>query len=164
MEDKVLNIGTPIDQLEVVMRKYPPKDCPLNHRFLPGFYIREILMPAETLVTSQIHLTTHPFFVLQGKVSVINEDTGEEILIQSPYSGTTYPNTRRVLYIHENCVWITVHRTEIQPEDDSPESIAKAVALIEDEILDKRENPLIGGRIKNNTLLQSIDNHVVCSR
>lgn len=159
MENEIENISaTPIDQLEAVMVKYPPRDCPLRHRFLPGLYIREVLMPAQTLVTSQIHLTTHPFFVLQGKVSVINEDTGEELYIEAPYSGTTYPNTRRVLYIHENCVWTTVHATTVYPMSDKPEDIQAAVDLVESEILDERENPLIGGRVKNNIISYKIDN------
>lgn len=157
MGDELLNTNSQIDHLEAAMLSCEPIECPLNHRFLPGFYIREILMGAGTWIVSMTHLTCHPFFVLQGKVSVFSENDGEQ-LIEAPYSGTTYPNTRRVLYIHENCVWTTVHRTDIQPEDNTPEAIAKAVALIEDEILDKRENPLIGGRIKNNIILQSIDN------
>jgi hypothetical protein len=144
-----------IDELEAAMMVCDPVDCPLNHKFLPGIYIREILMPAGSLVTSMIHKTTHAYFVLQGKVSVISENFGEQY-IESPFTGTTLPNTRRVLYIHENCVWITVHPTSIQPKDGSPEALMEAVALIEDEILDKRENPLIGGRIKNNIITKNI--------
>lgn len=144
-----------IDELESAMMGCDPVDCPLNHKFLPGIYIREILMPAGSLVTSMIHKTTHPYFVLQGKVSVISENFGEQY-IEAPFTGTTLPNTRRVLYIIENCVWITVHPTSIQPKDDSPEALMEAVALIEDEILDNRENPLLGGRVKNNIITKNI--------
>jgi len=156
MDQELINADK-IDQIEAEMLKYDTIDCPLNHRFLSGLYIREILMPAGSLVTSMIHKTTHPFFVLQGKVSVFSENDGEQY-IEAPYSGTTYPNTRRVLFIHENCVWTTVHRTDIQPENDSQEAIAKAVSLIENEILDKRENQIIGGRVKNNIITHKIDN------
>lgn len=143
-----------IDELEAAMMEYEPVDCKLNHKFFPGMYVREILMPAGSLVTSMIHKTTHPYFVMQGKVSVISENFGEQY-IQAPFTGTTLPNTRRVLYIHENCAWITCHPTNIQPKDDSPEALMEAVALIEDEILEKRENPIIGGMIKNNVLIKN---------
>lgn len=149
-------LNNKIDELEAAMMEYEPVDCPLNHRFLPGIYIREIMMAAGSLVTSMIHKTTHAYFVLQGKVSVISENFGEQY-IEAPFTGTTFPNTRRVLYIHENCVWITVHPTSIQPRDESPEALLEAVALIEDEILEKRENPLLGGIVKNNVVTKKID-------
>lgn len=145
-----------IDELELRMMECDAVDCPLNHKFLPGIYIREIMMPAGSLVTSMIHKTTHAYFVLQGKVSVISENFGEQH-IEAPFTGTTLPGTRRVLYIHENCVWVTLHPTSVQPKDDSPEALMEAVALIEDEILEKRENPLLGGILKNNVVTKKID-------
>jgi|SRR6187402_82769 len=151
-----IGINEKIDELELSMMACPPVNCPLIHKFVPGMYIREIIMPAGTLITSMIHKTKHPYFVMQGKVSVYSENFGEQF-IEAPYYGITLPDTRRVLYIHENCVWITCHKTNIQPKDETEESILEAVGLIEDEILDKRENPLLGGRIKNNVIYKTIE-------
>jgi hypothetical protein len=144
------DINENIDLLEaILLDNFPTVDCPLIHKFLPGLYIREILMPESAVVTSQIHKTKHPFFVLQGKVSVFSENDGEQF-IEAPFWGVTKPNTRRVLRIHENTVWITIHRTDRQPKDDSQESLLEAVALVEDDIIEKHENSLIGGAVKNN--------------
>ncbi len=72
------SIDNRIDQLEVALIKSgDPIDCPVTHRFVPGMYIREIFMPkgvdgVENIVTSLVHNTTHPFFVLQGKVADVN--------------------------------------------------------------------------------------------
>jgi len=145
-----------IDELESVMNEYPKIDCPLTHRFVGGLYIREIFMPAGSMITSMIHKTTHPFFVMRGKVSVYSENDGTQ-LIEAPYIGTTTPNTRRVLYIHEATIWATTHITDIKPEDDSEEAVLKAVQLIEERILEMRENPLLGGIIKNNVLTKSVE-------
>lgn len=145
-----------IDELESVMNEYPKVDCPLTHRFVGGLYIREIFMPAGTMITSLIHKTTHPFFVLQGRVSVYSENDGEQI-IEAPYIGTTTPGTRRVLYIHEDTVWATTHITDVVPEDGSEESVLKAVALIEARIIEPHENRLLGGVIKNNVLTKTIN-------
>lgn len=151
----MLETNDKIDELESRMIDYPKVDCPLVHRFIGGTYVREIFMPAGSMVTSMIHKTTHPFFVLKGRVSVYSENDGVQVL-EAPYIGATTPNTRRVLYIHEDTVWATVHLTDIKPEDDSEEEVLKAVQLIEDAIIEKHENPLLGGVIKNNVLTKSL--------
>ncbi len=153
-----LQINDRIDELEdVLIRNFPIVDCPVTHRFVPGMYIREIFMPKDTVVTSLIHKTTHPFFILQGKVSVVSENDGEQLL-EAPYVGITTPNTRRVLRIHESCIWITCHVTDIQPKDNSHEEVLKAVDLIGEQIIEKHENKLLGGVIKNNVLTKTLEN------
>ena len=133
-----------IDKLEYSMREYPSVDCPLKHTFVPGMYIRKIFMPAKTTVTSLIHKTQHPYFIMKGKELVYSDTLGEQIL-EAGFDGITVPGTRRVLYIIEDCIWITCHATNIIPENDSEEAIQKAVYLIGEDIIDWRENPLLGG-------------------
>lgn len=149
------SLNDKIDELESIMMQYPPVDCALNHRFIFGWYVREIFIGAGTWVTSMIHKTKHPYKVVTGKVSVFSENFGEQYL-EAPYEGITLPNTRRVLYIHENCLWRTFHKIDIRPKDNSVEARMEAVALIEDLILEKRENPLLGGRVKNNIITKNI--------
>tara|TARA_R110000782_G_scaffold51257_3_gene110595 strand:+ start:7640 stop:8146 length:507 start_codon:yes stop_codon:yes gene_type:complete len=81
----------------------------LDHEFGEGTYIRTITMPKDMIYLSAIHLITHPYFVMKGSATVIS-DKGLE-LIEAPYHGMTQPGTQRILYIHEECVWITVHPT-----------------------------------------------------
>jgi hypothetical protein len=85
-------------------------DCfPLKHTFVDGAYVREITMPKGALLTSKIHKIRHPYFVLKGEVSVLTENG--VIRIKAPYSGITEAGTKRVLFIHEDTVWTTVHIT-----------------------------------------------------
>ena len=84
--------------------------APLTHTFGDGLYIREITMPKGMLVTSKLHKTTHPYFVLKGDVSVETE-TGT-VRIKAPYWGITKAGTKRILYIHEETIWVTVHATQ----------------------------------------------------
>jgi hypothetical protein len=148
-----------IDVLEAAMvRECRPIICPLKHKFIPGFYIREIFMPKGidnevNLVTSRVHNTYHPFFVLKGKVAVFSENDGEQI-IEAPYSGVTTPNTRRVLKIIEDTVWVTVHATDIVPENDSEEAVEEAANKVAEIILAKHENPLLGGHFVNNNFVE----------
>lgn len=81
--------------------------CPLKHSFGDGLYIREITMPKGMLLTSKIHKHTHPYFVLKGDVSVLTDEG--VVRIKAPFSGMTKPGTKRVLYMHEETVWTTVH-------------------------------------------------------
>lgn len=146
-----------IDVLEAAMLECEPIVCPVKHTFIPGFYIREIFMPKGdegkvNLITSMVHNTFHPFFVLRGKVAVFSENDGEQI-IEAPYSGITTPNTRRVLKIIEDTVWVTVHATDIVPKDNSEEFLEAAANMVADKILAKYENPLFKGHFFNNVFI-----------
>lgn len=44
---------------------------------------------------------------MKGEVSVITEEGVKRI--SAPYQGVTPVGTKRMLYIHEDCVWVTVH-------------------------------------------------------
>lgn len=104
--------------------------CPVTHRFTPGLYIREIFMPAGTVLTSKIHKTEHPFAVLCGEVEVFT-DGGIELIV-APHMGITKPGTRRVLRIIKDTVWVTFHATQ---KTDPAE--------IEEDIIEIRTNPYL---------------------
>jgi hypothetical protein len=112
--------------------------CPLKHTFVNGIYVREITMPKGMLLTSKIHKTEHPFFVLSGECSVLTED--KIVRIRAPYWGITKPGTKRILYMHEDTVWITVHATKLTtPEEVEEEIIAKDFSEIPPELTSKEE-------------------------
>ena len=79
-----------------------------THEFYPGLYARHIWMPAGSRVVSVTHLTEHPFFILRGKCVVLDTQGNMEVL-EAPFSGVTLPHTQRVLVIHEDTWWVTVH-------------------------------------------------------
>lgn len=160
-------VNNKIDELEAALiSECEPIICPLKHTFIPGFYIREIFMPKGVegkvnLITSRVHNTFHPFFVLKGKVAVYSDNDGE-IVIEAPYSGITTPDTRRVLKIIEDTVWVTVHATDIVPKDDSVEAIEYAANEVAEQILAKHENPLLGGHFVNNEFIQDNKKTEIC--
>jgi quercetin dioxygenase-like cupin family protein len=109
------NFRERIMELENIINQQPnvrqgDDACPLKHSYADGCYIREIFMPKGSLLTSKIHKVKHPYFILKGKVTVVT-DKGEELL-EAPFSGITEPGTKRLLYIHEDTIWATVHVTE----------------------------------------------------
>ncbi|MCW3111367.1 MAG: hypothetical protein JWQ09_5873 [Segetibacter sp.] len=131
-------LNSQIDEIEAEMAKYPQVVCPLKHTFTKGMYAREICMPAGTWIISETHLTQHQYVISKGAVSVWIDEV--EYLLQAPYSGVTEPNTRRVLYTHDEVIWTCFHPTEIKPENDDDEAVAEAVNKIGKMIL--KDNPL----------------------
>jgi len=82
---------------------------PVKHTFAGGCYIREIYNPANELIITKIHKKEHPFFLMKGEMSILTE-TGIQH-IKAPYQGITKPGTKRAIYTHEECTFITVHAT-----------------------------------------------------
>lgn len=115
-----------------MLNNFDVVECPLKHTFTPGLYIREIFMPKDSVITSKIHKTEHPFIVSKGVVSV-SIDAGEWQLIEAPYSGITKPGTRRILWVHEDTIWTTIHAN---PDNENENEI-------EERIIEKHENPLL---------------------
>jgi hypothetical protein len=144
-----------LDELEVAMlENFEPVHCLTTHKFTDGMYIREIFMPAGSLITSKIHKTEHPYIVSYGKVAVsIDGDDWNEIT--APYTGITIPGTRRVLYIIEDCIWTTFHRVDGMTSEYNnlnDEEKEKIVEKIEEKILEPHLNYLIGTDIKTEYL------------
>jgi len=111
-----------LNQCEAAMLDYPQQECPLIHRFTPGMYIREILIPKDTLLTTLMHLTTHPFFIMKGDVSVWYHDVPVQ-RYKAPYTGITQSGTRRMLFAHEDTIWSTCHITDLTDPDEIVESL-----------------------------------------
>ena len=86
------------------------KANPLKHSFADGCYIREVFNPKGELIVTKIHKVSHPFFLLKGEMSILTEE-GEK-RIKAPHYGITKAGTKRIIYSHEDCVFVTVHATD----------------------------------------------------
>lgn len=89
---------------------------PVKHEFADGCYIREIFNPAGQLLITKIHKKRHPFFLMKGKMSILTEKGISTI--EGPYHGITEPGTKRAIYTHTDCVFVTVHATELTDVDE----------------------------------------------
>jgi hypothetical protein len=130
VKQKDLSLNELMDQAECIIATGEPVEMPLTHSFTDGMYIREIFMPAGTILTSKIHKTNHPFVVSKGKCIVYDGNKLETI--NAPHTGITEPNTRRLLYIEEDTIWTTFHITDKTNVDE-----------IEKEIIEERDNKML---------------------
>lgn len=110
-----------IDQLELMMCSHPGViDLPIEHTFTPGLYVRTLRAPAGVLATTYIHKQEHPFVLVSGVISIFSDtDETKVVTLEAPYHGITKAGTRRVVYVHEDCVFMTFHPTELTDVDEA---------------------------------------------
>ena len=104
-----------------VTGKNVDKFNPLRHFFADGCYIREIFNPAGELIVTKKHKISHPFFLLQGQMSILTE--GGEQMIRAPFYSITEAGTKRVIYAHTDCIFVTVHVTDKTDIDEIEKDI-----------------------------------------
>lgn len=88
----------------------PAVEMPVRHHFAPGLYLREIFMPAGTLVVGKMHRTCHYNIITQGVVKLLSNDG----TITEHRAGDVFlsnPGVKKVLYIVEDTRWLTPHPT-----------------------------------------------------
>ena len=78
-----------------------------KHYFVPGLYAREIMIPAGVTLTGMIHKTEHLCVLSKGKVSVYTDEGMKTIEASTVVH--SMPGMKRVLFAHEDSVWINFH-------------------------------------------------------
>jgi hypothetical protein len=86
-------------------------DCPLKHHFSPGLYLREIFMPAGTVVVGRVHKTEHFNILVKGACVIVHDDFRREEL-RAPMVFVSKAGVQKVLYILEDMIWMTTHVTD----------------------------------------------------
>lgn len=111
-----------IDVVENIIANQPQVECPVTHRFTPNMYIREVFVPAGTLLTSEIHKKEHPHVLSMGKITMWDGE-GQQITVSAPYCGITKENARRVVLVHEDCIFTTFHVTDKTTVEEAEKDI-----------------------------------------
>lgn len=136
-----------IDRLEQMIITKPRVEGDLKEYGSPGMYVREITIPAGTLITSKIHKTFHQFVVSKGAIACYNTVTDKDEIYEAHHHGFTYPGTRRVLYTFTEVVWSTFHPTDkikLGFENlDSAEQQCIFDNIMSEDIIQEYYNPLI---------------------
>lgn len=103
-----------VERLESAMRELPQIHIPTEHGFGPGFYARTITIPADTLLTGQIHATEHIFMVTKGDITLTTDEG--TMRVQAPYQAIVKPGMKRAGYTHAETVCVNIHiTTETDP-------------------------------------------------
>ena len=99
-----------VDHLLAQVEQMPQTDCQTKHYFGPGIYIREVTMPAGTVVIGKPHRKEHMCVMLQGRmVVVLGDGTKQELVAPLTFLGSA---GRKVAYILETTVFQNILATE----------------------------------------------------
>jgi hypothetical protein len=88
----------------------PQVDCQTNHYFGPGIYIREMTIPAGSLIIGKPHRKEHMCVMLQGKMIFVSAD-GEKKELVAPLTFVGGPG-RKIAYILEDTVFQNILATD----------------------------------------------------
>lgn len=97
------------------------KHNPMEHFFADGQYIRKITFPAQEFIVTKIHKKKHPFFLMEGKLSILSEHG--KVTLEAPHFDITLPGTKRIIFTHTACTFITVHATDETEVDKVEEDV-----------------------------------------
>lgn len=116
------------------LAQFPQVPCPVNHYFAPGVYVREIFMPAGSIVIGKIHRTEHMNIIERGVISLFSPEGTH--LLRAPVTFNSGVGVQKVLFIHEDSIWKTIHVTT---ETDIP-TLEQELSYVPDESLIGQES------------------------
>ena len=83
---------------------------PLEHYVCNGTYTRVIHLPKGMMLTGKVHNYDHTSQLLQGEVTIMTPAGIEHR--QAPCTWVSPAGTKRLIYVHEDTIWATIHRSE----------------------------------------------------
>jgi hypothetical protein len=90
--------------------------CPLTHRFEQGLYIREIRIPAGTVLIGRVHRHGHVCQLLEGSL-VLTHAEGHREGFNAPSEILTLPGYQMVVYAVTDVFAQTVHPNPTEERD-----------------------------------------------
>jgi hypothetical protein len=110
MSQVVLNTTKKVEALLPELRSLPQVDCDTQHYFGPSLYVRQVTMPAGSVIIGKSHKAEHMCVMLQGRMLIINEDGSKtELVAPKTFVGTP---GRKVAYIMETTVFQNIFVTD----------------------------------------------------
>lgn len=98
-----------VEEVEGTMLGMPQAEAQVVHRFGPGIYIREVIIPAGILAVGHRQRFEHMNVMLKGRVTVFN-DNGTTTELVAPMVFVGKPG-RKIGYVHEEMVWQNIYAT-----------------------------------------------------
>jgi hypothetical protein len=98
-----------IGNLYVTAKEYPQIQCEEKHHFGPNIYIKEVTMPAGSLIIGKHHRFEHMCNMMSGRMIVVDSDGNRAELI-APMTFMAKPG-RKIAYIIETVVFQNIYST-----------------------------------------------------
>jgi quercetin dioxygenase-like cupin family protein len=85
-------------------------DFHVDHHFIPGVYVRAIIIPKNHIVTGRIHKHECINIMAKGKM-VITDEHGLRRYLGAGDIFVSHAGTKRAVYAEEDSVYVTAHHT-----------------------------------------------------
>jgi hypothetical protein len=95
---------------EKLLLDYPQVEMTVTHYQIDGVYVRSLFIPKDVILTGRIHNKESIAILAQGTIKVCNGL--ETKTLTAPHIMIDQPGVKRIGYALEDCVFITVHRTD----------------------------------------------------
>jgi len=110
MSQVIESITQKVETLLPELKAMPQVDCQEKHYFGPSIYIKEVTMPAGSVIIGKPHKVEHMCVMLQGKMILVAED-GSKKEVKAPLTFVGTPG-RKVAYILETVVFQNIYATD----------------------------------------------------
>ena len=90
-------------------------EIPIKHYFADQVYVRQMDMMAGQFVIGAIHNHLHVWFLLTGRVSIIED--GESVEHIAPCFTISKPGAKRVIYASKDSIFVNIHKNPSNAED-----------------------------------------------
>ena len=141
-EPDAANVRRAIFALEDRLKECEQAPVITRHRFTPGLYIREMVVPADTWLTGAIHKTEHLSIMLTGSM-IVTDGLGSSKEIHAPIIEKGLPGIKRIGLTLEEVRWITVHVTDETDADALDEMLTTNDFSEVAHLVDQRDYSLI---------------------
>ncbi len=99
------------------MKNMEQAECPVEHFFAHGQYLRKTFMPKGTFAIGKKHRYKTINILLQGHITVYNGDNEPIREIKAPEIWVSEAGVQKMAYFHEDTVWLNPHPTELTDID-----------------------------------------------
>ena len=113
-----------MEDLESAMLERPQVECPIAHHFMPGIYVREMFVPAGSLILGHEHKHHHGCLLLKGTIRQFTVD-GEPVKELSAPLIFTAPPGRKLGFAVTDVIFCNLFATE----ETDPAKIEEQVVI-----------------------------------
>ena len=99
-----------VENLLDVTRGMPQAQCEEKHHFGPNIYIKEVTMPAGSVIIGKSHKIEHICNMMSGRMIIVQDD-GSKVELVAPMTFIGKPG-RKVAYIIETVVFQNIYSTD----------------------------------------------------
>jgi hypothetical protein len=126
------DIKQSLDKLTVAVKQAPQVECPEKHHFGPNIYIKEVTLPAGSVIVGKYHRHEHLCNMVSGRMIVVDSE-GNRTELVAPMTFMA-KSGRKIAYIIETVVFQNIYSTS---ETD--------IQKLEDMIVDNSKDMLLEG-------------------